>query len=606
LLTFACSAPIASLSFPSPQNGYLLLTDGTLLRTSDGGATFTAGGSVPDTPTDVFFSDSSTGFAVTRGAAGGAVYRTTDGGGTWFQRTTSTEALNGVYFPSAGTGYAVGAANTLLKTTDGGESWNPKPMPDTIPASELKSIRCATPSTCIAATDSGDRVVRTTNGGNAYTSFSPAAQKIFALSFTAPTKAVAVGEDGTTVISTNVNSGSPSFVPVADQPLAGSFNRLRSGSSSLVVAPGQSGKLARSTDGGHHWTTTQLPTSDDLRDAWFVDDQVGFALDSGGGVLRTLDGGSGWSSIGASVDVHPNALYAVDQGVVLLFGPKGVRRATSSADPSFDLVESKAANAATLTDYDQTSGNALFAYGRKVLLVTRDGGASWKRVKAPVKNARYRRVDFVTDQLGFALLESGRLVKTGDGGKHWTEVVSVGTRRGYDLSFGDAQSGFLALDRFGISGRAAWVLHTSDGGATWHPQLIARGPLDAHGLVAPDASNAFALAGGSRLFYTGTGGDAGTTPSKLTLTPRRSSVTRSGKVRVAVKLTPAAEGALVTVFARNVRTHNWTTAASRPMPATGKLTISYRVTHTTQLVAQWRGSGDVSGAGSPVVTIVKR
>ena len=27
---------------------------------------------------------------------------------------------------------------------------------------------------------------------------------------------------------------------------------------------------------------------------------------------------------------------------------------------------------------------------------------------------------------------------------------------------------------------------------------------------------------------------------------------------------------------------------------------------TTQLVAQWRGSGDVNGAGSPVATIVKK
>jgi hypothetical protein len=38
----------------------------------------------------------------------------------------------------------------------------------------------------------------------------------------------------------------------------------------------------------------------------------------------------------------------------------------------------------------------------------------------------------------------------------------------------------------------------------------------------------------------------------------------------------------------------------------GKFSISYRVTHTTQLVAQWRGSGDVNGAGSPVAAIVKK
>src|SRR5436305_489781 len=120
--------------------------------------------------------DGSLGFA-----AGdfGTLIRTTDGGGTWFPRTTSTLALNGVYFPSAGTGYAVGAANTVLKTKDGGENWDPQPVDDTIPSADLTSIRCASNSTCIAATDSGDRVIRTTNGGNSYTAFSPAAQKIY-------------------------------------------------------------------------------------------------------------------------------------------------------------------------------------------------------------------------------------------------------------------------------------------------------------------------------------------------------------------------------------------------------------------------------------------
>jgi hypothetical protein len=150
------------------------------------------------------------------------------------------------------------------------------------------------------------------------------------------------------------------------------------------------------------------------------------------------------------------------------------------------------------------------------------------------------------------------------------------------------------------------VLHTSDGGATWRPQLIALPPLDAHGLVAPDASNAFGLAAGTKLFYTGTSGDPGTTPSTLSITPRRSAVTNPRAVKIDGKLTPAVEGSWVTVLARNVRTHNWTVVGSRRASATGRFTISYGVTHTTELVAQWRGGGDVNGAGSPVVTIVKR
>ena len=44
-------------------------------------------------------------------------------GATWFARTTVPQTLVSVYFPDASTGYAVGSENTVLKTTDGGETW---------------------------------------------------------------------------------------------------------------------------------------------------------------------------------------------------------------------------------------------------------------------------------------------------------------------------------------------------------------------------------------------------------------------------------------------------------------------------------------------------
>ncbi|MEA2467699.1 MAG: hypothetical protein QOJ57_1825 [Thermoleophilaceae bacterium] len=612
-----CENGIESLSFPSAEIGYLLLANGALLRTDDGGVSFTDRGAVPgtsstaptgtpDRPTDLLFTDANTGFAVVRGSAGGAVYRTTDGGATWFQRATSPQGLNGLHFPDPSIGYAVGSANTVLKTTDGGETWNQKSVPDSVPASELMSIRCATTATCLIASETGERVLRTGNGGNAFTAFSPAAQKIFAVSFSSASNAVAVGENGTTVLSTNADSGTPSFVPVADQALAGPFSRLRSGAGSLVLGPGAGGKLARSTDGGQHWSAVQVPTSEDLRDAWFVDKNTGFVLDSGGQVQRTMDGGDGWSELATGTSARPNALYAIDQNVVLLFGPKGVRRTTSGADPRFDPVDSKVASATALTDYDRTAGLALFAYGRAALIVSSDQGASWRAVNGPVKKPHYRRVDFLTGKLGYALLESGRLFRTRTGGKTWVELLGTGTTRGYDISFGDASNGYMSLDRFAGGGRSGWVLRTSDGGATWRPQLIASVPLVAGGIVAPDAATGFALAGTADLFYTGSGGDLGTVQSALTLTPGTRVVTRSRSVKIAGKVTPPAEGAVVTVLARNPKTRRWTVIAKPTVSATGTFTISHKVRHTTQYVAQWPGTAALTGDGSPVVSIVKK
>src|SRR4051812_22240222 len=615
-----CKPGIASLAFPSAQTGYLLLAGGLISKTTDGGATFNPGGPIPgtaaagatgaaDDPTDVFFTDDNTGFAVTRGASGGAVYRTSDGGATWFQRTTSPQGLDGIYFPDPSIGYAVGAANTVLKTTDGGETWSPKQVPDTVPASDLRSIRCATPSNCMIATSDGQRVLRTTNGGNGangFSAFNPAAEKIFAVAFSTASQAVAVGERGATVLSTNADAATPSFVPVADQPLPGSFSRLRSAVGSLVLATGENGRFARSTDGGRHWTTVQVPTSADLRDAWFVDGNVGFVLDASGQVQRTSDGGDGWAEVPTGTSARPNALYAADQSVVLLFGPKGIRRATSAVDPRFDLVTGKTASAATLTDYDRTAGSALFAYGRKALIVSNNLGASWKAVHGPKKDARYRSVDFLTGRTGFALLESGRLFRTRNGGKSWSELAGTGTTRGYGISFGDARNGYLAVDRFAGSGPFGWVLRTSDGGATWRPQLIGPDPLDSDGLVAPDAASAFGLAGAAQLFYTSTGGDPSSIPSTLTLKPKRGSVTHTQPVRLNGRLSPAVPGATVAVLARNPKTHAWTVAGHPSVAADGSFKLTYSVRRTAQFVAQWQGDVALSGDGSPVVTVAKK
>src|SRR3954469_18270881 len=146
-----CPASIASFHFPSPQVGYLLLSDGTVVQTGNAGASFSGRQAVPGTaathptttpttPTDVFFTDATTGFALANGPDGGSLYRTTDGGNTWTRKATDPHPLNSVFFAGATTGYSVGAANTVLKTDDGGETWEPQTVPEDAQANDLTEI----------------------------------------------------------------------------------------------------------------------------------------------------------------------------------------------------------------------------------------------------------------------------------------------------------------------------------------------------------------------------------------------------------------------------------------------------------------------------------
>ena len=72
----------------------------------------------------VFFTDANTGTIV---GGGGTILRTTNGGATWTAQSSGTiQDLQSVFFMDANTGTAVGSAGTILRTTNGGENWIPQ------------------------------------------------------------------------------------------------------------------------------------------------------------------------------------------------------------------------------------------------------------------------------------------------------------------------------------------------------------------------------------------------------------------------------------------------------------------------------------------------
>jgi photosystem II stability/assembly factor-like uncharacterized protein len=491
----------------------------------------------------------------------------------------------------------------VLKTDDGGDTWEPQPLPDDAPVNDLTTIRCASATECLMSTASGDRLLRTTDGGTTIEGFNPSARKVFAASLASPSVAVGVGERGATVRSTNADALEPSFAPVGAESLDGVFSRLRAPTGSIALAPGEEGKLAISTDGARNWTLKHVPTSAALGDAWFTDASHGFVLDVAGRAQRTDDGGDSWALLDTGTSQAPTSIYAPDANTVLLFGPRSVRR-SQDGGTSFDPVASKLASKAGVNEYDRTSGGVLFAYGTEGVIVSSDRGATWKAVKGPVKHPRYQRVDFVSESSGFALTTNGRVWRTVNGGRKWKEIGSTGTQRAYDLAFSSATDGYLSIRSFGRSANkdAGWVLHTSDGGVSWRPQLIDNVPLIGRGLATPGQGTAFGLLGASDLVYTNTGGDKGA-PTALTLAAKPRSIGRKPKtVKLSGTLSPAAAGASV-VISERVGNAGWRVLTTAKASSSGGFTSRVRVRTTTTLVAQWSGDAAHDGDGTKAIVI---
>jgi photosystem II stability/assembly factor-like uncharacterized protein len=105
------------VDFPTSQVGYVVGNAGLMLKSVDGGDTWTGLTSgVSDDLLGVSFPTVDTGYAVGRN---GLILMTTDGGDTWTAESSGTTmTLNDVCFPDEDTGFAVGESGLIL--TKGG------------------------------------------------------------------------------------------------------------------------------------------------------------------------------------------------------------------------------------------------------------------------------------------------------------------------------------------------------------------------------------------------------------------------------------------------------------------------------------------------------
>jgi photosystem II stability/assembly factor-like uncharacterized protein len=294
----------------------------------------------------------------------------------------------------------------------------------------------------------------------------------------------------------------------------------------------------------------------------------------------------------------------------MVIGPTGIRRSTDDGG-SFEAVKGKAVSRTVLSGVDR-AGSAIVAYGPQDLIRSVDNGRTWTALKKPgryVKRGRklvnrlgIRSADFTDANNGFLLDAAGRLYRTGNGGRSWTELPGVGTDAARSMSFASSKKGYLVIDRFGdIRQRTGFLLRTDDGGATWHPQFVVSAPI-AGGGVAAGGTTDYLLGGAQSLLYSTTGGDAGSN-SGLTITAPKSKYSKPAHIVVTGQLKPAAGNERVTVSYRRPGSTRWA-AQTVTVSANGTFTSSWNLAKGANVfVAQWQGDFRSHGDGSKVLTV---
>jgi photosystem II stability/assembly factor-like uncharacterized protein len=624
-----CPEPVAAFSFVSPQVGFLLLHNGSLEATADGGETFSRKTGIPGTAASsgggglqgvaVHFLSPTVGLAFVNGPSGASsAYTTPDGGVSWNAVALPAGArVTSVHFVDEKNAYAIGP-QTLLRTTDGGATWEAEPI---AAGNAFNSVDCASATECMLTVSGGNQLVKTTDGGATDTVTTSSSSLIYGAAYASAKQIVAVGVGGATVLSSD---GGATFSP-SSVDIGGEYSRLRSGPGGLVLAPGAKGDVALSGDGGQTWRVIATQTSAELLDVAFSTPQVGYALDVNGGLQQTSNGGTSWQTLSPGTTTPARSLVAMGTKAVMLVGPIGIHRAVGGG--RFVPVSGKAVASARLSDYDVT-GNTVFAFGADThtLIRSSDFGASWRAVRLPLTNKKgkskvsIRSVAFTSSARGLLLDTSGRVWSTRNGGASWKEVLGAGTSDGIQLAFSDPSHGFLTLRLFGGDVRNAYVLRTADGGATWHPQVITEGTIREDGILASGASNASLLisnvvAGNvlrRLLFTTTTGGDVAGAPSTLTLsTHKRRIAKRALKaahrvVTINGTLSGAIGGEQIVVSRRNLTGGPWQHQKVVAGANGGSFTTSWHISSSSVFVAQWAGDSGRPGLGSKLLTVTVR
>ena len=302
--------------FMDNQNGLVVGDGGLMLVTSDGGKTWEkmeidmrppgaggqrpgarpgAGGGPPGAgggpppgfgrggPAplyNIYFVDESVGFII---GGRGTILKTEDGGKTWARKRAMSEAtgrggnprgmranLMGIQMISETTGFIAGTENTILKTTDGGETW--------VGSSERA------------------RVGETRNN-------------LEGIWFVSPTTGWIIGSFGTLLHTADGGENWEKRDPGFDNNLFG----IHFFDENTGWISGQEGLILHTTDGGATWNQQKIESYDDLHDIIFVDAMVGWAVGGYNSVLHTTDGGKTWTVSNIPGSANLKGVHATDQ-----------------------------------------------------------------------------------------------------------------------------------------------------------------------------------------------------------------------------------------------------------------------------------------------------
>jgi photosystem II stability/assembly factor-like uncharacterized protein len=242
--------------------------------------------------------------------------------------------------------------------------------------------------------------------------------------------------------------------------------------------------------------TAAPPASSRTDDIWFVDPQIGWAVNSNGQIIKTTDGGASWTE-----QLQVDRLYWRCIGFATpqrgwagsLTNDKRLF-ATIDGGATWELIDARLpANAPLwICGLSVVNEQVVYASGSNepslpaAMVKTIDGGETWIGWDMETHASLLVDTYFTTPERGWVVGGKANVANptrddvkpvvlfTADGGATWenrvadlADTVPFG-EWGWKIQFLNDQVGFVALENF----RAGAILKTTDGGLTWRRMAV--------------------------------------------------------------------------------------------------------------------------------------
>ena len=400
---------------------------------------------------DTHFISEETGWIV---GSNGTVMRTTDGGSSWdLQYYDSTKLFKSVFFIDENEGW-VGGKNYLIHTLNGGDSWELQYLPAII---EMQDIYFLNHDTGWIVGDSY-KIFKTVNGGVTWGTVSNfnSSGILYHISFTDALHGHIVGGNLSSYYALfySTNDGGETWTHKTPENVSTLTGEFFISHDTGWICSGD-GKILKTSDCGNSWEV-QWDEYGPKKDIRFFNSSHGIVL-SKSYVLVTNNGGMNWEKRYFPTSSTQNA-FSFSGQTGFSVGFNGYLYKTDDFGETWTEGGSHMYGTLTKIFFLDTL-NGWGIYTNKIPLAkTSDGGITWEDVDIGA-NCMVLDFSFPSAQTGYAIDCQNFVYKTTDGGNNWQKYGIAGEFS--SICFVNEQKGF-------IGGLEGIFFMTTDGGETWN------------------------------------------------------------------------------------------------------------------------------------------